>query len=118
MKKLILTSLALLLMFAPAMAGDFQALNNLSASTMTDDQLAVVVGAQIDQEVDNEIDQEGDIKDNEIDQESKVIQKIYCDDGSCDEGGTVGNVAEVNQSVSLGHAAAIVNDLLNSITNP
>ena len=54
MKKLIL-SLALLLALAvvPAIAGDFQALNNLSdqeqtaLNTMTDKQLAVVEGAQV-----------------------------------------------------------------------
>jgi hypothetical protein len=55
MKKLIL-SLALLLAFAvvPAIAGDFQALNNLSdqeqmaLNTMTNEQLAVVEGALFD----------------------------------------------------------------------
>jgi hypothetical protein len=111
MKKLILTSLALLLVFAgaPAMAGDksdtsmepaaFQALSNLSVpeqmalNTMTDKQLAVVEGARVDQEI--------EIDELEAEFEATINQVIICDRGSCDEGGEVTNAAAISQSLNI-----------------
>jgi hypothetical protein len=105
MKKLIL-SLALLLAFAivPAIAGDFQALNNLSdqeqtaLNTMTDKQLAVVEGAQI-----------GDIQANlsfvdDITQYQSAYQSSYvtqnntCAFSVCKNDATVTQVIQQSQS--------------------
>lgn len=103
MKKLILTSFALLLVFAgAAMAGDnseFQALSNLSApeqmtlNTMTDEQLAVVEGARVEQEI--------EIDELEIEFESEINQFNICDRGSCDQGGEVSNVAAISFAVNI-----------------
>jgi hypothetical protein len=113
MKKLIL-GLALLVAFAvvPAIAGDFQALRNLpdqeqmALNTMTNEQLAVVVGAVRIEDIlinASEIEVEtGDIT-QAVSQTSTVSQTNNCTNSTC------GNSATVTQAVSQIGVAVEVN---------
>ena len=107
MKKLIL-SLALLLAFAivPAIAGDFQALNNLSdqeqtaLNTMTNEQLAVVEGAQLNiGDIQVNLSILDDItQDQYASQYSDVYQSNTCAFSKCENNATVTQVIQQSQS--------------------
>ena len=107
MKKLIL-SLALLLAIAvvPAIAGDFQALNNLSdqkqiaLNTMTNEQLAVVEGAQIDiDDIQVNLSVVDDITQTQTaTQTSTVTQSNTCAFSKCSNSATVTQVIQQSQS--------------------
>lgn len=106
MKKLIL-SLALLLAFAvvPAIAGDFQALNNLSdqeqmaLNTMTDKQLAVVEGAQPIGDIQVNLSFLDDITQTQTaTQTSTVTQTNTCAFSKCENKATVTQFISQSQS--------------------
>ena len=107
MKKLIL-GLALLLAIAvvPAIAGDFQALNNLSdqeqiaLNTMTNEQLAVVEGAQIDiGDIQVNLSVVDDITQTQTaTQTSTVTQSNTCAFSKCSNSATVTQFISQSQS--------------------
>jgi hypothetical protein len=107
MKKMIL-SLALLLVIAvvPAIAGDFQALNNLSdqeqmaLNTMTDKQLATVQGAQLElEDVQANISIVDDIYQKQYaSQYSSISQSNYCSYSDCANGAAVSQSITQSQS--------------------
>jgi hypothetical protein len=120
MKKLIL-SLALLLAIAvvPAIAGDFQALNNLSdqeqvaLNTMTNEQLAVVEGAQYDglnlEEIQVNFSSVDDITQTQTAANSSTVtQSNSCSYARCKNSASV--FQYISQSQSGVAQANVVND--------